>query len=64
MFAVRLPPHFLNQAPPVAQQLSRLDLPKVPHFGHVVTIVVTDVMAWAIDVALVEVVDTAIILRT
>ena len=34
MFAVRVLPHFLNQAPPVAQQLSRLDLPKVPHFGH------------------------------
>ena len=70
MFAVRVPPHFLNQAPPMAQQLSRPDLPKVPHFGHVVTIMFADmvagieadrVIAWAV---IDGVVNTATILRT
>ena len=36
MFAVRVRPHFVNQAPPGAQQLSRPDFFKVPHLGHMV----------------------------
>ena len=34
------PPHFINQAPPGAQQLTRPDFPNVPHFGHVLVFVV------------------------
>ena len=40
-FLLPAPPHFLNQAPPGAQQLTLPDFSNVPHFGHVI---VVDVM--------------------
>ena len=41
-FALLPPPHILNQAPPGAQQLTRPDFLKVPHFGHVIGDVIID----------------------
>ena len=40
--AVPLLPQLLNQAPPVAQQLSRPDFSNVPHFEHVIIEEMTD----------------------
>ena len=38
------PPHFLNQAPPGAQQLTLPDRRNVPHFEHVNVLAVAEVI--------------------
>ena len=43
-FLLPAPPQFLNQAPPGAQQLTRPDLSNVPHFGHIIELVIVGVM--------------------
>ena len=37
-------PHFLNQAPPGAQQLSLLECLNVPHFAHATVLVIADIL--------------------
>ena len=44
-FLLRAPPQFLNQAPPRAQQLFLPDFPNVPHIGHIIGLVIVEVMA-------------------
>ena len=39
------PPHFLNQAPPGAQQLTLPDFANVPHLGHVIVLAIVEVIA-------------------
>ena len=38
------PPQFLYQAPPGAQQLTLPDFLNVPHFRHVILLMIADVM--------------------
>merc|ERR1712151_995856 len=44
-FLLPAPPQFLNQAPPGAQQLTRPDFLKVPHFVHVMVLAIVEAMA-------------------
>ena len=44
MFLFAAPPHFLNQAPPGAQQLYLPDFLNVPHFGHAIVSAIVEVM--------------------
>ena len=42
-FLLSVPPQFLYQAPPGAQQLTLPDFKNVPHFGHVTVFVIVGV---------------------
>ena len=44
-FLLWTPPQFLNQAPPGAQQLFLPDFSNLPHLGHVIGLVIVEVMA-------------------
>ena len=48
-----VPPHFLYQAPPGAQQLIRPDFSNVPHFEHVIALAFVRVMEDVLIVVLV-----------
>ena len=52
-FLLPAPPHFLNQAPPGAQQLALPDFSNVPHFGHasVLATVVNAVVIGVLDMS-------------
>ena len=52
-FLLPVPPQFLNQAPPGAQQLTRPDFSNVPHFGHVLVFVIVGMTDGVLIVVLV-----------
>ena len=44
VFLLPAPPQFLYQAPPGAQQLALPDFANVPHLGHIMVLVIVEVM--------------------
>ncbi len=53
-FLLPVPPQFLYQAPPGAQQLTLPDFSNVPHFEHIIVLAIVEVMAGILtDVAIV-----------